>query len=77
METQKQIIVSLPQHSVLNEEAVQELEELFAFASPQKLRRHLQAIFFSFLLHEHEFLPNNFEEMTADLQFLLEFLDRR
>ena len=71
----KQLEVILPLNSKLTPETIHHLDELFEFAPPGRLREHLQSVFFSFLIHEYEMLPVEFEEMVTDLQFLFEFLD--
>lgn len=75
MEKQKTLQITLPSNSKVETKTIKHLDELFEFVPPKRLRTHLQTIFFSYLIHEHEFLPDDFNEMAADLHFLFEFLD--
>ncbi|HWZ22412.1 MAG TPA: hypothetical protein VNW06_07135 [Cytophagaceae bacterium] len=75
MDNYKILNINLPISSKLNSETILHLDEMFAYIDPQRLRQHLQTLLFSYLTHEHEFLPEDFSDMAMDLQFLFEFLD--
>lgn len=52
------------------------LEELLDFTEPDSLRRSLQQVYFNFLLHNKDCLPANFNTITEDVYFMIQFLDR-
>lgn len=52
------------------------LEELFDFAPPKQLRQSITQIFFGFLSNQKEELPENFERISEDIHFLLNFLEQ-
>ena len=60
----------------MNKSTVKELEELFEFSDPESLRQSLQEVFFSYLLNSKQNFPLDFEKITADFYFLINFLEK-
>jgi hypothetical protein len=58
----------------MNKKITEELELLFALVPPNKLRRSLNRVFYSYLIYKKD-LPRNYRNMAEDLHFLLEFLE--
>ncbi|UII34616.1 hypothetical protein LVD17_12440 [Fulvivirga ulvae] len=59
----------------INQAIIGELESLFSFIPPDKLQTTIQYIFFQFLINvDKELLPTNFNQMAADIHYLMEFL---
>jgi hypothetical protein len=54
-----------------------ELETLFQFVPPKKLKRSILFMFMRYLSNTPvNTLPQNFNEIIEDTQFLIEFLDK-
>ena len=58
----------------MDKKVIKSLEELFEFSPPDSLRRSLNFVFFNFLLNNKD-LPLDFETITEDFYFLINFLD--
>lgn len=69
-----QRVFTLSKTSKLTEVIVQQLDHTLEFAAPEDYRNTLIEIYHMYLIHEHEMLPANFEEMANHLLFLLDFL---
>lgn len=61
---------------VINETVIEELSDLFEFTSPTSMRKSLHHVFYSFLLYSCDTLPGDFERITTDFYFLINFLQR-
>lgn len=59
----------------MNKFAEERLKTLFEFAPPDSLRKSLIEVFFSFLLHNRQHFPADFERITEDFYFLIDFLE--
>lgn len=56
---------------------IQELEIFLEYVPPARLSRKLRNLFLEFLpVYVKDSVPNDLEELTGDLYFLLEFLDK-
>ncbi len=55
-------------------DVLKKLNDLFEFSSPQSLRKSIHEVFFNYLLHNHQNLPVNFNTITSDFYFLIQFL---
>lgn len=67
-------IIEIPDHSLVTEDIVLKLDHLFITSHPTKLKNHITLIFMKYMENEHEILPADFEDMTIDLNVLIEFL---
>ena len=56
-------------------EIVYELDLLFQFSSPQKIRKSIQAVFFDYLVKSHNNLSQDFENIASDFNYLLRFFE--
>jgi hypothetical protein len=74
-EEKKQSVIILPKYTKLTEEIIRKFDNLLNFASPDELRRNVTEIYHSYVINEHEILPDNFEKMATNLYFLIDFLD--
>jgi len=55
----------------------EEVKTLFEFASPSSLRKSVSDVFFGYLMKtDKTLLPDNFDTITADLYFLIDFLNK-
>ena len=63
------------QNISVTQDTINRLETLFEFASPESLRKSIHHVFFSFLINDKEILPNDFERISTDFYFLLDFLN--
>lgn len=52
------------------------LAELFEKAPPQSLKKSVNHIFFNFLLNNRYTLPKDFDRITEDVYFLIQFLEK-
>jgi hypothetical protein len=60
-----------------NSKSLKDLEEFIEYVPPQRLSRNLRNLFLEFLpIYIKHSVPTNFEIITTDLHFLLEFLDK-
>ncbi|PBQ33801.1 hypothetical protein CNR22_19105 [Sphingobacteriaceae bacterium] len=60
----------------MDKKVITSLEELFEFAEPHSLRRSLNHVFFNFLLNNKNSLPQDFDTITEDFYFLIDFLEK-
>ena len=67
--------IKLPANSRLNKKIIYELESLMEFAPPGQLSKNIRNVFFTYLYHEKDQLPEAAGEVIEDVQFLLNFLD--
>lgn len=59
----------------MDEKIIKALEDLFLFAPPASLRRSINEVFYSYLIH-NKTLPKNFETIAEDFYFLVDFLEK-
>jgi hypothetical protein len=52
-----------------------ELEQLFEFVPPDKLRKSIQEIYFGYIDGTPD-LPHGFKEISSDIYFLIDFLEK-
>jgi hypothetical protein len=57
-----------------NHTPIKTINDLFLFASPESLQKSINEVFFSYLLHNKDLFPDDFEEIVTDVRFLLLFL---
>lgn len=56
----------------------QELDKLFTFASPQTLKDRIHYLFFQYTSNtEVSDLPPDFKDLSQDIYFLMDFLDKQ
>jgi hypothetical protein len=55
--------------------ALKKLEDLFEFASPASIRKSLNQVFFNYLVNNHHSLPLNFDRISEDFYYLMDFLE--
>lgn len=56
---------------------IEELELLFSCVPPQTLRKRINDIFFHYLATTPpEVLPQDFQQLSEDISFLIKFLDK-
>lgn len=60
----------------MKKNAPKQLQELFEMTEAQTLRRSLTHVFFNFLLHNKDSLPQDFNTIAEDFYFLIRFLDQ-
>lgn len=65
---------SLPEHSKVTQEVVEQLDNLISFCPPEALRRSLLKVYLQFIIDEHEALPIDFDDIACDFYMLIEFL---
>jgi hypothetical protein len=74
MKNERMII--LPEDTVISQEVIKEVDELFRFTSPTHLRKSINVLFLSYLMNvEPEMYPDNFRNIAEDIFFLQSFLD--
>lgn len=66
--------VYLPGTSKVTLDIVKHLDQVFEFASPAEYRETLSEIYHMYNATQHPELPISFDEMTAHVCILLEFL---
>jgi hypothetical protein len=66
--------IYLPEHSLLTEKVIEQLDELFQSVEPSRLRRSLYEMFFSHLMHA-DIHHRDLKEIAEDFYFLFEFLE--
>jgi hypothetical protein len=59
----------------MDKQIVNELEEMFSFAPPSSIRRSINQVFYSYLIHKQT-LPFDFERIAEDFYFLTDFLEK-
>jgi hypothetical protein len=59
----------------MNKKIINELDELFTFAPPDELRRSVNQVYFSYLIHT-EVLPQDYKKTMEDFYFLIDFLEK-
>lgn len=52
------------------------LEDFLMTVDPERLGRGLRMVLLEYLYHQYDQLPHSFKELTVDLQFLFQFLDK-
>jgi len=56
------------------EEALYQLDCLLDFTSAEDLREYLMEIYHHYIIHKHESLPGNFQDMAESIQILFDVL---
>lgn len=59
----------------MNKKIVENLEDVFSVSAPATLRRSLNEVFYSYVINT-EILPSNFREISSDIYFLNDFLEK-
>lgn len=59
----------------MDKKIVKGLEDLFLFAPPDTLRRSVNQVFYSYLIH-NKTLPEDFETIAEDFYLLVDFLEK-
>jgi hypothetical protein len=74
----KKKLISVPyKFNKPSKSIIKELETFIEYVPPQRLSRNLRNLFLEFLpFYIKHSVPTNFETITTDLHFLLEFLDK-
>ncbi len=72
----EQCVIILPKQTKVTEEMIKRLDNLLSFASPEELRRNVTEIYHSYVIHEFEMFPSNFEKLATNMYFLISFLDK-
>ena len=60
----------------INHKIKNELVALFDFVPPKQLRQSVTQVFFGYLFNQKKELPENFERISEDIHFLLNFLEQ-
>jgi len=68
--------VTLPKTSKLTDEAIQYLDDIFDYSSPEEYRDTLIEIYQVYIISEHQSLPREFEHMASHLYFLINFFKK-
>jgi hypothetical protein len=68
--------VTLPKTTKLTDEAIQYLDDIFDYSSPEEYRETLIEVYQVYIMHEHQSLPQEFEHMAAHLYFLINFFKK-
>jgi hypothetical protein len=68
--------VTLPKTTKLTDEAIQYLDDIFDYSSPEEYRETLIEVYQVYIMHEHKSLPQEFEHMAAHLYFLINFFKK-
>jgi hypothetical protein len=59
----------------MDNQIINELDDLFTFAPPDELRRSINQVYFSYLIHT-DVLPQDYKKTTEDIYFLIDFLEK-
>lgn len=59
----------------MNKKIANDLADVFAVAPPATLRKSLNQVFFAYVM-KTEVLPANFKEISSDIYFLNQFLEK-
>lgn len=68
--------IQLPERTQLNEEIVREFDNLFSSIRPSDLRNTLIEIYHSYVIHEHQAFPVDFDRMSVQMYLLIDLLKR-
>ena len=60
--------------SSVTPETIYRLSSFFEFMPPDELRDNLIELYHSYLLHEHDALPDNFKQLAEGMSIFLDFL---
>lgn len=60
--------------NILTQELIYRLDSFFELIPPLELRDHLIELYHHYILHEHEALPHNFNQLAEGLPLFLDFL---
>lgn len=66
--------IIFPDHAKVNEEIIEKLDHLLESVPPDKLKNHLTRLFVFYVIHEHDSLPLDFDDIAYDIYFLIDFL---
>lgn len=67
----KQIL--LPLHLPLTQEIIEKLDDLMGCSSARTIRNSLLEVYQQYIIHNHEALPVNFDEIASDFYMLIDF----
>ena len=67
-------IIVLPKYTKLTEYLIWQFDGLLDAMPPADLRDSILEVYQRFLIKEHEFLPNDFNQLASNLYILLDFL---
>jgi len=70
------ISTKLSEGTKLNEEIVRELDNFFSSIRPSDLRNTLLEIYHSYVIHEHQAFPIDFDRMAVHMHLLIDLLRR-
>jgi hypothetical protein len=59
----------------MDNKIISELDDLFMFAPPNELRKSINTVFYSYLIHADK-LPHDYKKTSEDFYFLINFLER-
>lgn len=59
----------------MNKKIVEDLEDIFSVSAPGNLRNSLNQVFYNFVINT-EILPGNFRDISTDIYFLNDFLQK-
>lgn len=65
-------MVALPQDTHLTSNLVEKISRLLDQAPAHELRDHLQEIYHTYIIREHNALPVNFEKIAMNIHMLIE-----
>lgn len=68
--------IKLPKDSQLNELIIKELDILFEYAPPKRMREGILHVYLTYIMQNHEALAINFDDIAEDIYWLLEFLKK-
>jgi hypothetical protein len=61
-------------HITITPEVISRLETFFEFMPPHALRERLMAMYHSYILHEHDYLPDDFTHVAEGMIMFFNFL---
>ena len=65
---------ALPPYTNLSRESIELLDGLFEAAPPQQLRESVIEIYHTYLIHNHNTLPDDFDQIAYSLYHLIQCL---
>ena len=69
-----QRVITIPHDSRLSEAMIERLDHLLEVSPPGELRNSLLEIYHTYIIHEHEALPLNFNKIAMGMYLLIECL---
>ncbi len=68
--------VTLPENSKLNQSMIDEIDLFIDTVSPKLLKENILELYFTYIIRESEMLPWDISAMSANIYFLMGFLDK-